>query len=97
MPPDWDEPTSSAALLAFHNPTHARVLDIGCGEGKRTSGYLEKAGCVIGIDPDRKLLLENLARPKLASGNLRALVQARAERLPFPDDAFEVALLSWSL
>jgi ubiquinone/menaquinone biosynthesis C-methylase UbiE len=97
MPQDWDEPTISASLLASQNPTHARVLDIGCGEGKRTIGYLEKAGSVIGIDPNRELLLENLALRTIASGNLRALVQARAERLPFPCDAFDVALLSWSL
>ena len=97
MPGDWDEPTISASLLAFQNPTYARVLDVGCGDGKRTTGYIEKAGSVIGIDPNRELLIENFAlRPKPYRGPIR-LVQARAEALPFPCDAFDVALLSWSL
>lgn len=97
MPEDWNEPAISAALMAFQNPTHARVLDIGCGIGKRTRGYIEKAGRVIGIDPNQKLLLENLALRKIAHGNRIALVQAKAEALPFPCSAFDVALLSWSL
>lgn len=97
MPADWDEPTISASLLAFQNPTHARILDIGCGEGKRTRGYLEKAGCVIGIDPNRQLLVDNLAQRPTPQGNLLGLAQARAEALPFPSGTFDVALLSWSL
>src|SRR5258708_7930256 len=97
MPKDWDEPTISASLLAFQNPTHALVLDIGCGDGQRTTGYIEKAGSVIGIDPNRELLIENLALRPTPHGSPIRLVQARAEALPFPCDAFDVALLSWSL
>lgn len=97
MPEDWNEPDISARLLAFQNPTRARVLDIGCGDGKRTTGYIEKAGCVIGVDPNRESLIRNLALRPTPQGSSNRLVQATAEALPFPCDAFEVALLSWSL
>jgi len=97
MPEDWDDLTISASLLAFQNPAHARFLDVGCGEGKRTAGYLEKAGRVIGIDPNRELLIANRALRPTPHGSPIRLAQARAEAMPFRCDAFDVALLSWSL
>lgn len=97
MPEDWDEPTISASLLDFQNPAQARVLDIGCGEGKRTMGYIEKADSVIGIDPNRALLEKYFAQLPPALNSRIGLAQARAETLPFQSDTFDVALLSWSL
>ena len=97
MPEDWDEPTISAALMDFHNPTHARVLDIGCGDGKRTTSYIERADSVIGIDPNRTLLETYFTQLPPSLHSRIGLVQARAETLPFPPDAFDMALLSWSL
>ena len=97
MPEDSDEPTISAALLAFHDPANARVLNIGYGDGKRTIGYLERAGAVIGIDPSRKVLEEFLAPRATPSYSRISLLQARAGALPFGSGTFDIAPLSWSL
>ena len=97
MPSDIEQPVISDFLYAFVNPVGARVLDIGCGRGRRTRQYTEAAGSVIGIDPNGELLAENLAQLSTPQRTRIGFVQARAEALPFPCETFDLALLSWSL
>jgi ubiquinone/menaquinone biosynthesis C-methylase UbiE len=76
-----------AELFARASP--ASVLDVGCGEGVLTSWWAEQLerGRVVGIDlPDPKLESEWRARQR---SNLR-FVPGRAERLPFPEDEFDL-------
>ena len=84
-------------LLDFADFTKARVLEIGCGEGRLTWRYAASAQRVTGIDADPKRL-------SIASGNcppaLRSRVAfalAKAEHLPFPSETFDLAVLAWSL
>jgi SAM-dependent methyltransferase len=74
-------------LLARLTGAGARVLDCGCGYG-RLAGPIEKAGfdAVVGVDPSLEM-----ARRARRAGLAVAVVDGT--RLPFPDRAFDAALL----
>jgi arsenite methyltransferase len=72
-----------------------RVLDLGCGAGTDTlvaAQMVGPEGRVTGID----MTPETLAKARWAADLLRAenvqLVEAEAERLPFPDASFDVVI-----
>jgi ubiquinone/menaquinone biosynthesis C-methylase UbiE len=66
-----------------------RVLDIGCGTGAALAVLQREFGCTVtGIDPSTGMLQES--RRKLPDADLREGV---AERLPFPDEAFDAAMM----
>ena len=74
-----------------------RVIDVGCGDGRMALGCAPYASEVVGVDPDPDAI--RLARKKareLGAANARFEVGV-AQELPFPDERFDVVLLSWSL
>ncbi len=60
-----------------------RVLDVGCGVGMYTAAFLRQTPCAFGVEVERERALE--ARERAAG-----VSQAVGERLPFPDDTFDV-------
>jgi len=60
-----------------------RVLDVGCGIGMYTAAFQRETPHVFGVEIERERALEARER---ATG----VVQSPGERLPFPDDAFDV-------
>ena len=65
-----------------------RVLDVGCGSGNYAAALRGLTGCrMTGIDPSAAML----EKARVAT-SWDALVQGRAEQIPFPDDAFDVVL-----
>ena len=66
-----------------------RALDVGCGPGVLLAELAARlgAGRVAGVDPSEPFLA--LARTAVPGADLRS---ANAERLPFPDGAFDVAM-----
>jgi len=66
-----------------------RVLDVGCGTGALTGELVGRLGpsAVAAIDPSEPFVAATLAR--YPGVDVR---QAPAERLPFPDDAFDAVL-----
>jgi len=66
-----------------------RVLDVGCGPGALTSELVRRLGpeAVAAVDPSEPFVAA--ARDRHPGVDVR---QASAEDLPFPDDAFDVAL-----
>lgn len=74
-----------------------RVLDLGCGDGRFALGVAPLAAAVEGLDPDPEAIAA-ARRGARKSGvrNARFAVGA-AQRLPYPDGAFDVVILSWSL
>ncbi|ANH92046.1 ubiquinone biosynthesis protein UbiE [Streptomyces sp. SAT1] len=81
---------SSYAILADQVAGRRRVLDLGCGDGV----LLE----LLAAAPDRRLAGVDLSPHSLALARRRpalagtALAQARAQRLPFSDGAFDACV-----
>ncbi|MEW5938084.1 MAG: class I SAM-dependent methyltransferase [Chloroflexota bacterium] len=84
-------------LLDFATFDGARVLEIGCGEGRLTWKYASASRVTIGLDPDPDAL--RVARADRPAG-LRERVhftRASAYHLPLPSQTFDIAILAWSL
>lgn len=66
-----------------------RVLDVGCGPGSLTAELVSRVGpaAVSAVDPSEPFVAAARARNPGAE-----VLQASAERLPFPDQAFDAAL-----
>ena len=66
-----------------------RVLDVGCGPGALAAELVSRlgAGAVTAVDPSDTFV--EAARERLPGVRVE---RAQAERLPFPDDAFDAAL-----
>ena len=65
----------------------ARVLEIGCGDGRIARSWAKRAALAVGVDTNGGSLRE---APLLAT-------RATCEALPFSKHRFDVALLGWSL
>jgi ubiquinone/menaquinone biosynthesis C-methylase UbiE len=74
-----------------------RVLEVGCGEGRLTWEYAGAAKQVLGVDPDPDAVrVANYDRPdELRKTTI--FTCASSLKLPFPNETFDIALLSWSL
>lgn len=73
--------------------TNQDVLEIGCGGGRLTALYHEKASRVTGIDHNLEGLI--IARDSVAQNTQFAM--ADTIHLPFRKNSFDIALFSWSL
>ena len=91
------EETETTYLRDFLPLAGARVLEIGCGEGRLTWRYARTAARVTGIDlnPERVAAAPRECPPDLRASTSFAL--ARSEALPFPSETFDQAVLAWSL
>jgi ubiquinone/menaquinone biosynthesis C-methylase UbiE len=70
----------------------ARVLELGCGDGRLTSRYAEAAGSVFGIDTNEQEIRSAMSLP----GNTRLLC-ASGTALPFCAKEFDIVLFASSL
>jgi ubiquinone/menaquinone biosynthesis C-methylase UbiE len=75
----------AAALLAERIPRLDRALDVGCGTGLSTEPLVSVARLIIGADVSTAML-----RRRAASAGTR-YVACSAERLPFRNEAFDLA------
>lgn len=73
------------------------VLELGVGSGLNLAFYdPSRVSRVVGIDPSAQLLAK--ARPRAAEAQVPVeLVLGAAEALPFPDRAFDSAVVTYSL
>lgn len=71
-----------------------RTIDIGAGTGINLGLYPDDLTELVLAEPDEYMLRR--LRPKLAEGGMRTaeVVQAPADRLPFPDDTFDTAVFT---
>ncbi|MGA2493101.1 MAG: methyltransferase domain-containing protein [Roseiarcus sp.] len=67
----------------------ACMLDVGCGDGALACAAAKRGADVVGVDPEPAML--EAARSRARSDGVAAtFLEGRAERLPFPDGAFDV-------
>ena len=90
---DWDPECNEIRALEALMIGRAITLEIGCGDGRLLSRLRERGERAIGIDPSLAVIARGAARSS-ARGRF---VVADALALPFADDAFDQAILGWSL
>jgi SAM-dependent methyltransferase len=80
---------SRALIDAADIPPDARVLDVGCGTGALTRALAERVGGanVAAVDPSEPFV--EACRSRVPDADVRV---ARAEALPFEDQAFDAVL-----
>jgi 2-polyprenyl-3-methyl-5-hydroxy-6-metoxy-1,4-benzoquinol methylase len=91
------EDTETKALHDYADFSGQRVLEIGCGDGRLTWRYAERAAHIVAIDPkteDIEIAIEDCPADLRHQIEFRAI---RLEDLAFPAEKFDLALLSWSL
>jgi ubiquinone/menaquinone biosynthesis C-methylase UbiE len=81
------------AILDRYDWAGKQVLEVGCGQGSALN-YLPSAGAsLVGLDMSLQSLYQTRAgASELEHEEAIALSQADAERLPFPDASFDMAL-----
>ena len=87
--PEGDEIAALGALVSFAS---ARVLEIGCGDGRLTRRYARFAASVMAIDPDADAVA-HLAR-ELPAVDARVI---GIDRLILPPGSVDIVLFAWSL
>src|SRR5262249_38024190 len=98
MPTQRDpEAVETAFLHSMATINDARVLEIGCGDGRLTWRYAGTTRGVFGIDSNREHLAVARRSCPAALGARVAFVQATAVALPFRAELFDGAVLAWSL
>lgn len=75
------------------------VLDLGCGDGNHFPLYLEHVGgegTVTGLDREPQLL-ERARKAHPGAANLTLVAATMDERLPFPDERFDLAFSNFAI
>ena len=89
------------ALRALGGWRGARVLEIGCGDGRLTVRLARLGALVEAIDPDAPSIRRaRRQRAALLPARLAKNVRYRvgdAEHLAFPDESFDRVVFAWSL
>ena len=86
-----------AALRRLQDFTGARVIEVGCGDGRLTLGIAERAATVLAFDPDEAAV--SRARAAVPDG-LRDRVRyevASATEIEVAAASFDIAVFSWAL
>lgn len=83
-------------LLDMLDVQDKRILEIGCGEGRLTWQYADKAKHVTAIDVEIDRLQEGLiARPTNLHDKVE-FISGSAIVLPFANDSFDHVIFAWS-
>jgi SAM-dependent methyltransferase len=85
----YSEPLAEVFVTRARVASGQRVLDVGCGTGALTARLVERLGAeaVSAVDPSEPFV--RAARSRFPGVDVHL---GGAERMPFPDDAFDAAL-----
>ncbi len=73
------------------------VLEIGCGDGRMTWRFAHEAASVLAIDPDEgDIATANECTPDALKSTVSFQV-ADITDVDLPEDAYDVAIISWTL
>ena len=86
-----------SALQRVADFADARVLEVGCGDGRLTVPVAQRAASVLAFDPDEEAVdAARQAFPAELAGRVTFAV-ASATAIEIPRSAFDIVLFSWSL
>jgi 2-polyprenyl-3-methyl-5-hydroxy-6-metoxy-1,4-benzoquinol methylase len=86
-----------AALRRLADLRGARVVEVGCGEGRLTPGIAEHAAAVLAFDPDAgAVAVAKKSLPAELADRVTYRV-ASAVEIDIPRQAFDIVVFSWSL
>lgn len=83
-------------LHEYANFQGKRVLEVGCGDGRLTWRYADRARRVSGIDLDRDALRVAVIERSADLAAVTTFTQADSTRLPFAGETYEIAIFAWS-
>lgn len=86
-----------AALRRVVDFTGARVLEVGCGDGRLTVGIAEHATSVLAFDPDQEAVSRAREALPIELADRVAYAVGSATELEIPRSAFDIVVFSWSL
>jgi ubiquinone/menaquinone biosynthesis C-methylase UbiE len=73
------------------------VLEVGCGDGRMTWRYAALARSVHALDPNADRIEQGIAATPVALQSAVTFRVADIAQASLPEEAFDVAILSWSL
>jgi 16S rRNA A1518/A1519 N6-dimethyltransferase RsmA/KsgA/DIM1 with predicted DNA glycosylase/AP lyase activity len=91
---DPEEHEISAFLELAPNLQHARVVEVGCGDGRLTRRYAAHAASVLAFDPDEAAIARLRADPPPGAIDICA---GALESVEVQKGSADVVLLSWAL
>jgi ubiquinone/menaquinone biosynthesis C-methylase UbiE len=74
-----------------------RVLELGCGDGRLTFQFADRAKSVLAVDPDAERIASARSSLPASLAEKVSLVVAGAADVEAPRREFDLALFSWSL
>jgi ubiquinone/menaquinone biosynthesis C-methylase UbiE len=86
-----------AAFLRLADFRDSRVLEMGCGEGRLTSGIAVEAASVLAFDPDAARVADAQAALPSELAERVAFQVASAEEIEVERGSFDLVVFSWSL
>jgi 2-polyprenyl-3-methyl-5-hydroxy-6-metoxy-1,4-benzoquinol methylase len=94
--PEGNETSTLHGMVDFKD---LRVLEVGCGEGRLTWRYADKAAQVTAIDPDGKAIEKARVNvPEKLKGQVRFLKSTIEDFAKSSSDrGFDIVIFSWSL
>ena len=81
-------------LVDFHDKD---VVEVGCGNGRMTWRYAERARFVLALDPNEALIAEARQQMPERLQSMVSFLTGDAQSVGLPEQGFDVAILSWSL
>ena len=84
-------------LHQYADFANARVLEVGCGEGRLTWKYAAASRLTVGLDPDQDAVRVAQADSPHGLREHVHFARASASHLPFTKETFDLAVLAWSL
>jgi 2-polyprenyl-3-methyl-5-hydroxy-6-metoxy-1,4-benzoquinol methylase len=91
------EASHLAALRRLQDFTGARVIEVGCGDGRLTLGIAEQATSVLAFDPDEAAVATaRAALPRALAGRVTYQV-ASATDIAITASSCDVVVFSWTL
>jgi 2-polyprenyl-3-methyl-5-hydroxy-6-metoxy-1,4-benzoquinol methylase len=85
------------ALRRLADFAGARVVEVGCGDGRLTLGVAERASSVFALDPDEDAVGRAQAALPAELADRVTYCAASATAVEIPRSAYDIVLFSWSL